>query len=71
MKFYVTYGFGYNLRDCYSEIEAESKDAARKIAFDITKSKFAFIYPESEFDSAIKRHGLHLVPLQPQITVEV
>lgn len=69
-KFYVTYGLGSNLRNCYSTVEADSWGEARKQVMEVTGGNFAFDYSESQFDSCIGRYNMTEVPLQPQVYSE-
>lgn len=70
LKFYVTYGYGSNLRDCYSTVEAESYAEARKHIMEVTGGKFAFDYPQEKYASCIGRYNMVEVPLQPQVYPE-
>ena len=65
-KFFVTYGTGTNLANCYSVIEADEYDQARQKAFEVTEGKFAFIYDEEQFFGQIEKWDLTEVELQPQ-----
>lgn len=66
-KFYVTYGFGSNLSGCYSEVEGEDYSEARATVDEATGGKFAFMYDETQYASAILRWNLKKVPLQAQV----
>lgn len=67
----LTYGEGSNLANCYSAFYARDIAQARKIAFETTKGKHAFLY-EPQFwilddgHTQAERYRLELVPLQPQ-----
>ena len=65
-NFYVTYGFGSNLRNCYSVVQAENYAAALQHIHEITGGKFAFCYDEKEFGDQPEKYGLTEVTLQPQ-----
>ena len=65
-KFFVTYGSGTNLANCYSAIEADSYEQARQKAFEVTSGKFAFMYDEEQFTGQVERWNLTEVELQPQ-----
>lgn len=67
-QFFVTYGFGSNLGNCYSIVDAANYGEARKIIHDTIGDKFAFCYEESEFEGQPSRYGLVEVPLQAQIS---
>lgn len=64
-NFYVTYGYGSNLRHKYSKIEAKDYYEARVKVFDATGGKFAFIYDEEMFEGQVEKYNLKEVPLQP------
>lgn len=64
--FYVTYGFNSNLGKKYSKVRASTATLARELVMDVTKGKFAFMYPEEEFLPQIEKYGLQEVALQPQ-----
>ncbi len=68
--FFVTYGAGKNLENCYSTLYATDVSEARKLVFAVTQGKHAFLY-EPEFwveggQTQAERDNLRLVPLQPQ-----
>lgn len=65
-NFYVTYGFGSNLKNCYSTIQAEDYTEARIQIDKVTQGKFAFCYDEKEFCDQAEEYGLTEVSLQPQ-----
>jgi hypothetical protein len=67
MKLYVTYGFGSNLANCYSTVEAEDYSACYRIIEEVTQNKYAFAYSEERFAGQVERYGLTEVPLQAQI----
>jgi hypothetical protein len=62
--FYVTYGFGTTLEGCYSRVWAANCGEARKEVMEKTSGRFAFMYGVEDFDRAIGKFGLVLVPLQ-------
>lgn len=65
-KFFVTYGFGSNLGQCFSEVEAENYSAARDAIHKVTDGKFAFCYTAEEFKGQPEKYDLREVELQPQ-----
>ncbi len=69
-RFYVTYGFGTNLQNCYSELFAQSIEEARELAFATTKGKHAFLYSSRDWmidgKTQAEAYNLREVPLQPQ-----
>lgn len=69
-RFFVTYGSGSNLENCFSELRAIDYNAARTAAFRATGGKHAFMYSEPEWIvdglSQQEQYGLREVPLQPQ-----
>lgn len=68
-KFFITYGNGTNLRNCFSIIEAEFESGAREILKEHIENKYAFIYTADEFAGQVEQFGLEEVPLQPQVYV--
>ena len=66
MKLYVTYGGGYDQRDCYSVVEGASMDECRRTVNDVTGGRYAFYYTEDRFAGQPEQYGLRLIPLQPQ-----
>ena len=64
--FYVTYGYGSNLRNKYSKVAAPDYGSAHDLAHEVTSGKFAFMYDEDDFLPQIEKYGLHEVALQPQ-----
>ena len=69
-KFYVTYGFGYKQRNCYSVIEADDYDAAIQQADSVTQGHYAFLYDEHRFKGQAERYGLTEIPLQKQEKID-
>ena len=69
-NFYVTYGCGTNLRNCYSAIQAVDYDDAMNIVFTEIGSAFAFMYDKTEFAGQAEKYGMHEVELQPMRTIE-
>ena len=68
--FYVTYGFGTNLANKYSVIEACDYATARARIFKEIQGKFAFMYDESEFAGQVEEFNLDEVSLQAQVFLE-
>jgi hypothetical protein len=66
-KYFVTYGFGSNLGQCYSMVEAENYSEARNLIHEITDGAFAFCYDEKEFEGQVADYNLSLIPLQKQV----
>jgi len=66
MNFYVTYGCGSKLRDCYSIVEAPDYVAARKLIHAEIGTDFAFVYDENDFAGQVEQYGLKLVTLEAQ-----
>jgi hypothetical protein len=69
-RWYITYGQGSNLQNCYSEFYADSHEEAGKIAYAGTGGKHAFMYSRENWEdngiTQAERYGLREVPLQPQ-----
>lgn len=65
--FFVTYGMGGNLANCYSKVWAEDYSAARDQIDDVIKGRFAFCYDEGGFAGQPEKYGLSEVPLQAQV----
>lgn len=61
--FYGTFGQQHTLRNRYVQFDAEDTQDAHGIMFEHYGSKWAFVYPEAQYDEAIKRFDLRLVPL--------
>lgn len=63
----ITFGYnhkdknGYSLANCYTMIDAQSEDEARKIAFLHLGKKWAFIYKSAE-DAGVMKFNLTFVP---------
>ncbi len=66
MKLYVTYGFGSNLRNCYSVVEANNIPMAYDIIHEVCGPDYAFAYTEDHFAGQVEKYGLTEVPLQAQ-----
>lgn len=70
-RVYVTYGYGTNLRNCYSIVEDETMEGAMEQIRIVTDGKYAFTYTdEADFQRQIKQYLLREVSLQPQHKVE-
>lgn len=65
-EFFVTYGFGSNLKNCYSKVTGPDYSTARALVDDVTEGKFAFMYDAERFAGQVEKYGLTEVPLQPQ-----
>ena len=66
-KFFITYGLGSKLSNCYSVIEAGDYAAGRRAAFNATGGDYAFFYDdEADFARQVARYGFTEVPIQPQ-----
>lgn len=48
-KVFVTYGFGSNLWNCYSEVDVPAEIDVRTYVFAITLGKCAFMYSEEQW----------------------
>lgn len=48
-KVFVTYGFGSNLWNCYSEVDVPAEIDVRTYVFAKTLGKFAFMYSEEQW----------------------
>lgn len=71
VRVYVTYGYGSNLRNCYSIVEDETMEGAMEQIRIVTDGKYAFTYmDEADFQRQIKQYRLREVALQPQHKVE-
>ena len=70
MKLYITYGYGSNLKDCYSIVEAPDIPACYATINEVTQGKYAFAYTEEKFEGQVERYGLRKVPLQAQTMKE-
>lgn len=71
IRLYVTYGFGSNLGQCFSIVEAETEEAAREKIEQVTRRQYAFVYIEKDWamgdnDNQQTAYGLREVPLQAQ-----
>lgn len=64
---YVTYGYGSNLKDCYSLVQGSSWKACYDRINEVTSGQYAFTYPAKEFEGQVERYGLREVPLQAQV----
>ncbi len=49
-KFYITFGQLHPLRDCYIVVMAETKEAARRYAFEVLGNKWAGLYTRENFN---------------------
>lgn len=67
VTFYVTYGHGSNLRDCYSVVEGEDYAECRRILHEAIGDNFAFMYSEEEFAGQVEDYNLRKVELQPHV----
>jgi len=67
-EFFVTYGLGSNLANCYSKVLGVDYGEARRLVDDVTQGKFAFMYDKQEFEGQAEEYGLTEVPLQAQIS---
>ena len=71
VRIYVTYGYGTNLRNCYSIVEDETMGGAMEQIHIVTEGRYAFTYTdEADFQRQIKQYSLREVALQPQHKVE-
>jgi hypothetical protein len=50
MKFYLTFGQQFPSKNGWVEIESESYEAARNLAFDIFGKHWSMLYEEEEFE---------------------
>lgn len=64
MKLYVTYGFGSNLKNCYSVVEGEDIPDCYKTISNVCGTKYAFAYTEERFKGQPEAYELTEVPLQ-------
>ncbi len=67
MTLYVTYGYGSNLKDCYSVVQGSSWKACYDQISEATSGQYAFTYTAEEFEGQVERYGLREVPLQAQV----
>lgn len=66
MKLYVTYGYGTNLRNCYSVVEGDTVSECYDKVVAGTSGKYACTYHEDQYADCIGKYGLREVPLQAQ-----
>lgn len=74
MRFFYTFGLGYNLRNNYVVVEAENAREARA-KFQAARAEvdgmegrlYAFDYTEAEFAPQIEQYGLTEVPIDTPI----
>ena len=57
-RYYLTFGYATPYRDSYQIIHAPDHHTARVLAFDEHKTRWAFLYDESEKAEAIDHYGL-------------
>ena len=67
MKLYVTYGFGSNLKNCYSIVEGQDIPDCYATIQKVCGVNYAFAYTEERFAGQVERYDLVEVPLQAQI----
>ncbi len=67
MKLFVTYGYGSNLRDCYSVVEGVDALECQNKIDEVCGEAYAFSYSEEDFADQAARYGLTEVPLQAQV----
>ena len=66
-NFYVTYQQKYyNLRNCYSKVEALNYEEARDIVASARGADFAFMYNEDEFAGQAAKYGLTTADLHEE-----
>ena len=63
-NFYVTYGWGSRLANCYSRVAAPDYASAREIIAEKIGEKFAFCYTAEEFEGQPEKYNLTDVLLQ-------
>jgi hypothetical protein len=74
-KFYITYPYHTDKRNCYSVVEATSYDEAYEIAVNAIGNSWAFMYTEEQFmgkpnglgikyPSQIETYNLTEIPLE-------
>lgn len=61
--FYVTFGFGSQKANCYSEVPAGNTQEARDVVEDAVGKNYAFIYSEDEFAGQPEKYNLKKIPL--------
>jgi hypothetical protein len=66
-KFFVTYGNGSNLKDCYSIVEAKDMKEAREKIHEEIGQDFSFCYEIRFLKAQISNYGLQEVPLQRHV----
>ena len=64
MKFYISYCNGSRQGGCYSVVEADDYEKARKQVFEQIGPAFAFMYSGEEFTGQAEKYGLTEIPLQ-------
>lgn len=73
-EYYVTYGCGSNLNNCFSKVEVPYDVSPSEFVQSQIGQKYAFIYDERNWsrDGSTQedRYGLRQVPLKPQISRE-
>lgn len=71
-RLYVTYGGGYDQRDCYSIVDGETEEDCYQQIVDVCGVHYAFTYRPDNFEprqgriGQVARYGLTEIPLQPQ-----
>ena len=66
VRIMVTYGFGSNLRNCYSVVEGETLTEIMNKIESVCGRDYAFVYYEGEIPKQAEKYGLFEVPLQRQ-----
>jgi hypothetical protein len=62
-QWFVTFGFGQALQNCYAILPNEhTHDEARAIVFAMYDRKWSFMYPLSQLKDDLERHTLREVP---------
>lgn len=69
MKYYVSFGQMYNLRNSFMVFEDKTEEEIRIYMSKVYDNKYAFIYPEEEALRQIPLYGLNLV--KPGTALEV
>ena len=66
-NFYVTYGCGTNLYNCYSVVQGFDYEDARNTVFTEIGPAFAFMYDEDQFAGQAEKYDMREVELQPMV----
>lgn len=60
-RFYCTFGYNSNLRNCYVVVLASDSQAAHEKMYEQYGSNWSMCYPEEKYEECINRYGLERV----------